>query len=106
MVLLNANASNLFNAQGAINLLMAVYKKELRAMGGYLTDGSKVCSLWVNCFITRKMPFYEPSRLYQMENAKKFSLVNQSLDGTKQITLVLGIMILFYLPHHRNTFET
>lgn len=31
-----------FFIQGAINLLLAVYKKELRELGGYLTNGSMV----------------------------------------------------------------
>ncbi|KAL9232869.1 hypothetical protein vseg_007932 [Gypsophila vaccaria] len=37
--------------QGAINLLIAVYKKELSALGGYLTDGSKPNLTKVEYFI-------------------------------------------------------
>ncbi|KAK9065051.1 hypothetical protein SSX86_016434 [Deinandra increscens subsp. villosa] len=32
--------------EGAINLLLTVYKKELRVLNGYLTDGSKTLAKW------------------------------------------------------------
>ncbi|KAK1354580.1 hypothetical protein POM88_047836 [Heracleum sosnowskyi] len=89
----------LLYTQGAIDLLLAVYKRKFKVLGGYLTDGCKPDLSRVGCFIEtvggyEDKIFEKRARLHQTfaGDAFKVPLVIQLTDDEKCIFKDISIL--------------
>ncbi|KAL8128959.1 hypothetical protein V2J09_018114 [Rumex salicifolius] len=69
--------------EGAINLLMDVYKKEFRSLGGYLTDGSKPNLKRVERFI-QSVGTYENTIFQKREQIQRRAEKNKHKKGQRR----------------------